>query len=167
MKICVKCGEEKALADFYADRSKSDGRHSVCIACTLTARRAYYRDNREKVRARNRSYWETHKAEFRQNARKIKLEVIAAYGGECACCGETAPEFLTIDHIDGGGKAHRRELAGYGRAIYRWLKAQGFPQDGFQLLCWNCNCAKGFYGTCPHVTGSRFAGVTSEYEVLL
>lgn len=34
--------------------------------------------------------------------------------------------------------------------FYRWLKNNGFPKKDFQLLCFNCNCAKGFFGMCPH-----------------
>ena len=30
------------------------------------------------------------------------------------------------------------------------LKKLGYPKDGYQLLCHNCNCAKGWYGACPH-----------------
>jgi radical SAM protein with 4Fe4S-binding SPASM domain len=53
--------------------------------------------------------------------------------------------------VNNDGEAHRRELKGYGRSINRWLKLQGFPHDGrFQLLCHNCNIAKGCYGGCPH-----------------
>lgn len=75
--------------------------------------------------------------------------VLAAYGGACACCGETTPAFLTIDHVDGGGAEHRREV---GRDIYRWLVREGFP-DGFRLLCWNCNCGRERNGgMCPHET---------------
>jgi hypothetical protein len=54
--------------------------------------------------------------------------------------------FLTIDHIDGGGSQHRREVGG---RIARWLIAQGLP-DGFQTLCHNCNYAKYRLGVCPH-----------------
>lgn len=35
--------------------------------------------------------------------------------------------------------------------FYRWIKKNGFP-DSVQVLCWNCNCAKGIYGYCPHST---------------
>lgn len=58
-------------------------------------------------------------------------------------------EFLTIDHIDGNGAEHRRTLKRGGITFYRWLINNGFP-SGFQTLCYNCNCAKGQYGTCPH-----------------
>lgn len=70
------------------------------------------------------------------------------YGGSCKCCGETVFGFLTIDHINGGGSAHRRSINRY--QIYRWLRKQGYP-SGFQILCYNCNCAKGMLGECPHV----------------
>jgi hypothetical protein len=30
------------------------------------------------------------------------------------------------------------------------VKAAGYPKDRYQLLCHNCNMAKGFYGLCPH-----------------
>ena len=86
---------------------------------------------------------------------RLRAETLAAYGGTCKCCGETIQEFLSIDHVDGGGNAHRRELfgddrKGSGYHFYAWLKKQGFPQGGFQLLCRNCNAAKSEYGVCPH-----------------
>ena len=79
----------------------------------------------------------------------LKKEIVAAYGGKCRCCGETHIEFLTIDHMNGDGAAHRA-ATGKGRKIYQDLKERGFPQDGYQLLCLNCNIALGFYGYCPH-----------------
>ena len=74
--------------------------------------------------------------------RRLKQEVLAHYGGACACCGESTPEFLTIDHVNGGGVRHRRLLGLKGMDFYRWLKREGFP-TGYQTLCFNCNCAKG------------------------
>lgn len=77
---------------------------------------------------------------------------LAAYGGEqpkCACCGENEVKFLCIDHINGGGGKHRKEIKGKGLTTYIWLKKNGYP-NGFQVLCHNCNMAKGFYGLCPH-----------------
>ena len=92
-------------------------------------------------------------AKNKRQTRERKLAVLKAYGGECVCCGESTFEFLSIDHVRGGGDAHRREIVanrGY-VDIYRWLKEHKCPQDGrFQLLCFNCNMAKGFYGYCPH-----------------
>ena len=94
---------------------------------------------REKQRVQGRKY--------RQS---VRLRVLAAYGGKCACCGEGEPNFLAIDHVHGGGTAHRKEV-GIGFAMYKWLIREGCPQDGrFRLLCHNCNCARGYYGVCPH-----------------
>jgi len=72
--------------------------------------------------------------------KKIKLETIDAYGGHCSLCGETHWEFLTIDHVNGGGSRHR-EIVGSGGTFYRWLKNRGWPKDEYRLLCANCNCS--------------------------
>jgi len=78
----------------------------------------------------------------------LKMAAFNAYGGQkCACCGETLFEGLSIDHIAGGGAAHRRELQGC--AIYRWLKKNNYP-PGFQVLCGTCNMAKRTGDHCPH-----------------
>ena len=67
----------------------------------------------------------------------------------CACCGESEIDFLCLDHINGGGSKHRRELNGNGRIIYQWVVKNNFP-DYFRVLCANCNQAYGYYGKCPH-----------------
>ena len=85
----------------------------------------------------------------KQKNRARKEKVVAAYGGKCSCCGETHVEFLTIDHIHGGGRKHRSELSKAGTTMYQWLINHKFP-DGFRLLCSNCNLAFGLYGKCPH-----------------
>jgi hypothetical protein len=70
---------------------------------------------------------------------KRRLDLINAYGGKCACCGETESEFLILDHIDGGGNKHRKEI---GRtSMGRWARKHNYP-DTLQLLCANCNLSK-------------------------
>jgi 5-methylcytosine-specific restriction endonuclease McrA len=82
-------------------------------------------------------------------SRAARLEGIVAYGGKCGCCGETRIGFLTLDHINGrAGDPYRIT----GQKAWARLKARGWPKDNFQLLCFNCNCAKGIYGRCPHAT---------------
>ena len=88
------------------------------------------------------------KKEKKQRRADLKLEIISAYGGKCACCKCNTIEFLTIDHIDGTGAEHRKKIDA--NIFYYWLKKNNYPQDNFQLLCFNCNCAKGIYGACPH-----------------
>ncbi len=55
--------------------------------------------------------------------------------------------FLTVDHIDGGGKAHRRDAAL--NNMWRWLVTHNFP-SGFRVLCFNCNYATAGGRICPH-----------------
>lgn len=96
-----------------------------------------------------------HREANRRNDQRLKDECYKAYGGYvCACCGEKEPAFLTIDHINNDGAAHRREVVGLGRGggkkIYSWLIANNFP-SGFQILCMNCNWGKARNnGVCPH-----------------
>ena len=77
--------------------------------------------------------------------------VFSYYGNKCECCGESNTLFLTIDHIDGGGSKHRREIkTSGGIGFYRWLIKNNFP-EGFRVLCFNCNCGRSRNGgTCPH-----------------
>ena len=84
---------------------------------------------------------------------KSKLDAIGFYSGgtvKCACCGESILQFLTIDHIKGGGDKHRATIKGLaGVNFYKWLRKQGYP-EGYQVLCYNCNCGKGRGEICPH-----------------
>ena len=99
------------------------------------------RKNREKLNKRN--------AEHARIYSKILREgVIKEYGKKCRCCGVIEIEFLTIDHINGGGNKHRKEIGESN--MYKWLKKQGFPKEGFQILCMNCNWATRNKGICPH-----------------
>jgi len=83
--------------------------------------------------------------------RKLRKDVLNAYGNKCMCCGETEQKFLTIDHIYNDGAEHRRSLnIRSAEKLYCWLRKNNYPKDRFQLLCFNCNCAKQYYGKCPH-----------------
>lgn len=97
---------------------------------------------------------------------KIRLECLQYYSGkdipECRCCGETLLAFLQLDHINGDGAAHRREIGMRqgveeqthqvkigGNGLPYWLKKHGYP-EGFQVLCANCNLGKRIGKYCPH-----------------
>jgi len=80
-----------------------------------------------------------------------KIEVYSFYSKgipKCACCNIQEIEFLTIDHIEGRKKfGHKRGFSG--SKLLKWIIDNHFP-EGFQILCWNCNAAKGLFGNCPH-----------------
>lgn len=89
--------------------------------------RKWYAKNREQRNQQMRAY-----------RLKLKQEMVSAYGSVCACCGESRVEFLSIDHINGGGSK-----------FHGWLRRQGYPKDQFRILCYNCNMALGHLGYCP------------------
>ena len=103
----------------------------------LELTRRYRAANPEKVRIWSRR--------SRQAARDAVLD---HYGRVCACCGAT--ENLAVDHVNGGGNAHRIELFGRSsesKMMYLWLIDNGFP-PGFQVLCKPCNASKGNGPAC-------------------
>jgi hypothetical protein len=108
--------------------------------------------HKKEKKAYDKAYHESHKEERRAYAkiygRSLKQSTLDHYGNECSCCGETRFEFLSIDHINGGGNLHRKEV-GEGTSFYLWLKRNNYP-EGFQTLCMNCNFSRGSYGYCPH-----------------
>lgn len=113
---------------------------------------SYCRDCRNaRAKQKQQANPEQHRARCRAYRARIREQTIAAYGGQCACCGERNPEFLALDHINGGGSKERREKANNtAQAIYRIARNAGYPKDRYRLLCHNCNCALGWYGYCPH-----------------
>jgi hypothetical protein len=111
---------------------------------------------REAVRRSYEANRDKYLGRMRRRAAQRKALVLAHYGEECACCGTTAR--LSIDHIDGGGGAHRRELYGDprkgGGQFIDWLISNGFP-SGYQILCVPCNTSKGERERCSLNHGSK------------
>jgi hypothetical protein len=118
----------------------------------------WYYKNREKVLLKRRenyirsasdpNFRKTVNAQRKELRDKYRALAIDHYGGKCVCCGESTKEFLSFDHVAGGGSKDRKgDLRG--RSMGIWLAKKGFPEK-FQLLCHNCNLARGFYGYCPH-----------------
>ncbi len=121
------------------------GASRYCGVCQAARRRTWY-----KTDASNRA---ARLASNKAGNDALRSEMVAAYGGRCACpgCDVTEQAFLTVDHIENDGAEHRRNIGRFGGIqFYRYLRAQGFPRDRYQLLCWNCNLAKHIYGSCPH-----------------
>ena len=89
------------------------------------------------------------RAAVKRNYWKMKAMCLDHYGRKCACCGEDNPGFLSMDHINQDGWAHRKH--GSGNAIYRYAITNGFP-DTLQILCFNCNYGRARNGgVCPHI----------------
>ena len=102
----------------------------------------------------------------------MRLKVLEYYSKElsnstipcCNCCGENNHiDFLAVDHIDGKKKMDSiKELVDIGYSskmsphrVVSWIYKNSYPK-GFQILCSNCNFAKGMVknkNTCPHQHG--------------
>jgi len=141
-KTCGSCKEPFSATTEFFHRNKSQkyGLHSHCKRCrSLTM---------AKLQVGNPKYLQW----WRSSREKLRMDALTAYGGtppKCACCGEHRLEFLAIDHSNGDGAAHRRAIGSAPIRKYLWLKKHNYP-PGFRVLCHNCNCARGFYGYCPH-----------------
>lgn len=124
----------------------------------------YYRRNPD----RNKGVWQRVKADPIKHAQwkarttknaKARLRaardaVLSMYGGKCKCCGVDERCFLNVDHINGGGRRHKRQFAN-DLVYYRWLVVLGKPRAGFRLLCFNCNFGYYVMGVCPHQSQTK------------
>jgi len=135
--LCSPCMNYYTRAQLYARRRKQ----GLCWTC-----------GERPLPGRPRCFKCMRRATLsaRKLVRKLKLEVMAHYGGAlCSCCKEETLAFLTMDHVNGGGAQHRKADSSATR-IYRWLKKHDYP-EGFRVLCMNCNWgARGNDGVCPH-----------------
>ena len=144
MKTCTHCNTSKNINQFSRNGKY---RHSRCKSCSKIYAHVYQEKNKERLRIYHRD-----------KGRDLRRLVLQKYGDKCVCCNESTPEFLSIDHINGGGNKHRQSLGKNGTkggSFYLWLRRNNFPKEGFQLLCHNCNFAKGHYSMCPHARSSE------------
>lgn len=121
-------------------------------------KREYYRQNKDSILAKQHEYYRAHRDEIiaqrapknaenrRRHSLKWKTAFLDMYGHECACCGEIIFEFLTLEHLQGrsGPDGHMLGAQSYKNAV------KEYRPDLYQVLCMNCNFAKGRYGVCPH-----------------
>lgn len=109
-------------------------------------RQEYYQKNRDKIIEKGRKWSRGNKKRKHENYMSWRDRFLNMYGRRCSCCGETIVEFLTIEHIQGRNdhRAKRSSYKDYRDAI------QEYQPDIYEVLCMNCNHAKGRFGFCPH-----------------
>src|SRR5215831_4733374 len=110
-KLCRVCGIllTEATLGKALSWATIHSRGSMCHRCYTTYQREHYHKHRSRYCASSRA-----------RTRELRQELVAAYGGRCACCGVEGWQFLTLDHVDGDGTDHRASLKGVGNAVYRW-----------------------------------------------
>ena len=156
-KACDSCREKgRKRAHRHAEKHHIKG---FCNLCHKPYESEQYKMC-EPCRKRNREYtigWaQAHPGRISENNNKKhranRLIVLQHYSNSntpfCSCCGESLIEFLCLDHINGGGREHRKNI-GWGGRYYDWLIREGFP-SGLRVLCHNCNQSYGAYDYCPH-----------------
>lgn len=157
---CTRCKvtqPEDSFSRVNNPKQKRNGRYSWCRDCVSKTNRKWREANPAYIKAYGYRYWREGGERVRAASRaksvaylaKARVKIRERYGKACVCCGESASELLTLDHIGGGGNKHRKSLGVGGVQFYLWLIKRGLP-DGYRTLCFNCNAARGAYGYCPH-----------------
>lgn len=147
--------KDKQKADAYYRKWREQNKQKV-----LGYKLAWYYRNHERAKesaklsrqrklAADPSLRKLWTVQTKQHFQRARIECFAAYGNQCACCGESRHEFLSIDHIGGGGTKARQSGFPAGVRLYARLRKLGWPIE-YRLLCHNCNQAYGFHGFCPH-----------------
>jgi hypothetical protein len=95
---------------------------------------------------------EKRRLQKREYQAEIKSQCLKILGNKCSCCGFDDIRFLTVDHKnptipDFNGK----KFGCY--QLWLWIVNRAPDLSNYQLLCWNCNCAKRDYDCCPHKQG--------------
>lgn len=126
IKTCSYCKIEKPVSDFRENRThRSDMYVAYCRLCSKFVQRRY--------------------------ALAAKHKIVNHYSNgtnTCRCCGENNIDFLSIDHIvNGKGNPKTEVKSGYN--LYIQLIKDNYP-EGYQILCYNCNQCKGYFGICSH-----------------
>lgn len=179
IRKCIVCGLEaysqEDLGLFAKSKRSPYGRLNLCKKCNNERHKEYMNNLPKEKKEQRRQYQKEYSKKNKENIaiqslkwqrnnrkkirksqikhrKKLRLQVLTHYGGNppiCDCCGEDHIEFLTIDHIEGGGNAHRKKIGRSGTEFYRWLIKQGYPEE-YRVLCYNCNCSYFREGYCPH-----------------
>jgi len=152
LKKCSFCGQFLDRSNFKTPKSH------YCNVCreiveqkAIAYRLQWKKDNwdRQKLYQKRNRMKPEHKIKAakwkRARGQIYRMRVLKHYSPDLKCigCGFSDVRALTIDHIDGGGCAHRREIKvnHNAREFYRWIIKNNFP-DGFQILCCNCQSIK-------------------------
>jgi len=141
--ICSSCHVPKDPNEFVGIYKKGI---SKCWGCKEKSNDKYKIRHKEKCRQYRADKKEFIKEISRRYHKHIKDTFFEMYGNRCVCCGETNIEFLTIEHKLGQRGVKKKESSF--RAYISATKE--YQPDTYEVLCMNCNHAKGKLGYCPH-----------------
>lgn len=112
-KQCTTCKKWLDEKNFPICRRREDKLNSMCKQC------------------RNKRW-----RELRENRKIIVFQYYTNGYMKCELCEIDDIDVLTIDHINGGGNKHRKEMIE--SSLITHLIKKNFP-EGYRILCRNCN----------------------------
>lgn len=145
MKVCIRCHTEKDESLFFPryEKGRRDKLEAHCKDCHRKQSKKWLEKKPHKI-----------KEYCKRWGRGLRIKALVAVSGSlapsCKCCSEDIVEFLQIDHINGGGTKESKSYGNH-REFFVDIIRGVRPIDGLQVLCANCNHAKGRAGgVCPH-----------------
>jgi len=143
MDNCRKCGIELTKDNWF--KSLENRGSKICKSCNFELNKQWKKNHHEKTNEYSLKYYRRnpgkHILACIKAEKKLRIDVIIAYGGKCCYCGITDFDVLTVDHIKNNGSIHRKSGMN-SRPLYYFLKKNNYPKDDYQLLCRNCNWKK-------------------------
>lgn len=130
MKFCNKCKNNLPLAEFGANKTKSDGLQVHCLACNRAYNKRHYKKNRRQYLERNLKT----KKRIRDYVRKAKDK-------ECADCGEKYHYCqMDFDHLDSNTKIENLS------SLHKFGSIEKVKQEieKCDLVCANCHRLRTF-----------------------
>ncbi len=125
LKYCIKCSVKLTKKNW--PKCLWNRSNYICTPCFREYGKHYHTTDPEYGKKQ------------RNRTRMRRSAVIFQYGNQCAQCGEDDYTKLTIDHINGGGNAHRKEIK---NKLIDYIYNNLIDKNEYQVLCWNCNCSK-------------------------
>ena len=129
-KTCSKCGEAKALSEFYKRNRSKDGLEYRCIVCKKKLNKAYRESNRDRESARVRAYY----AANRDARRRVQKAYADSHKEEAALRQKAWVEANREHHI----AYHKAYHAGKSPRRHNYLKKRyGITQEDYDLMLEN------------------------------
>lgn len=175
MKIFCKRGHEQTEDNIYV-RPNGKRQCKKCVELyrksptSINAIKKWQKENPDKVKAILAKHRSTESYRLKHNKQmkvyyktylpQLQKDVLTHYGNgrmACVCCGMEGMLFLTVDHVNGRLPHEKKNGKHRGWILKQYLRSHGYP-EGYQTLCWNCNCARALNkGICPHKAKSDIA----------
>lgn len=143
MDNCRICKTELTDKNWMPSLKRKNSK--ICKDCNYKKSKEWRKKNKLRSNEYSLKYYKKdpkkHIAACIKSAKKLRYDVVTAYGGKCCNCGISDFDVLDIDHIKNNGAIHRK--AGMNsKPLYYFLKKNNYPKDEYQLLCRNCNWKK-------------------------